>query len=306
MNAQAKIADLDKMALKAKLRGILPPVTMPFDEQSRLLPNAIAAQMDWTLKAGANAVVAGGSTGEGHALSDGEFKEAMVATAEAVDGRAPFVAGLIVNSTKEAVDRVRLLDGLKIDALQVTPVHYLFKPGADATVEHFRTIWEETGIPILIYNVIPWNYLSVDLMLRIMDEVPGVVGMKQSSGDLKALADLVQAVKPDNIVLTGIDALLYPSFSLGADGAISALTAAVPGVTAKLFKLVEAGEHDAARDLHRKLNTLWNALRHDNLPACVKYIQHCQGMPMYFPRAPMEKVSAEQKAGIDAALKGLI
>ena len=61
------------------------------------------------------------------------------------------------------------LKGLNIAALQVTPVHYLFKPDADATVQHFREIYDATGIPILIYNVIPWNYLSVDLMLRIMD-----------------------------------------------------------------------------------------------------------------------------------------
>jgi 4-hydroxy-tetrahydrodipicolinate synthase len=306
MNVDARISALDKPTLKSRLTGILPPVTMPFDAQSRLLPEAIAAQMEWTLAAGASGVVAGGSTGEGHALSDGEFRDAMFATAEAVDGRAPFVAGLIVNSTKEAIDRVKMLDGLKIDALQVTPVHYLFKPGADATVRHFKTIWEETGIPILIYNVIPWNYLDINLMLRVMDEVPGVVGMKQSSGDLKSLSDLIQTCKPDNIVLTGIDALLYPGFALGADGAISALTAALPGATTKLFKLTRAGNHPEALELHRRLNTLWNALRHDNLPACVKYIQHCQGLPMYAPRAPMEPVTAEQRTAIDAALKGLI
>ena len=306
MNAETKIKGLDKAALKASLQGILPPVTMPFDAQSRLVPGAIAQQMDWTLNAGATAVVAGGSTGEGHALSDGEFKEAMTATHEAVAGRAPFLAGLIVNSTKEAIDRVRLLDGMQVDALQVTPVHYLFKPGADATVEHFRRIWEETGIPILIYNVIPWNYLSVDVMLRIMDEVPGVVGMKQSSGDLKALSDLVQRVKPDNLVLTGIDALLYSGFALGADGAISALTAALPKQTTELYKMTKAGRHDEGIALHRKLADLWNVLNHDNLPACVKYIQHVQGLPMFEPRAPMEKVSAEQRSRIDAALKPLL
>ena len=175
---------------------------MPFDEQGNLAADAIAEQMDWTIKSGANGVVAGGSTGEGHTLSTDEFVEAMRATHDGVGGRVPFLAGLIVNSTREAIDRTKAVADLKIDALQVTPVHYLFKPGPDATVEHFRQIWEETGIPILIYNVIPWNYLSVELMLRIMEEVPGVVGMKQSSGDLKSVSDLVQSVKSDNIVLT--------------------------------------------------------------------------------------------------------
>jgi len=297
---------LDKSALKKSLTGILPPVTMPFDEKGHLVPNAIAPQIDWIFESGADAVVAGGSTGEGHALNDGEFRDAMAATHEAVNGRKPFVAGLIVNSTLEAIERVRLLDGMKVDALQVTPVHYLFKPGPEATIEHFRQIWEECGIPILIYNVIPWNYLSADLMLKIMDEVPGVVGMKQSSGDLKSLSDLVQSAKPDNLVLSGIDALLYSAFAMGADGAISALTSALPGATSKLFKLTREGKHEEALEIHWKLNSLWNVLRHDNLPACVKYIQHRQGLPMYGPRAPMEPVSAEQKNAIDAALKGLI
>ena len=139
-------------------------------------------------------------------------------------------------------------------------------------------------------------------MLAIMDAVPGVVGMKQSSGDVKSVSDLMLRSKPENIVLTGIDALLYPSFALGAHGAISALTCAVPGVTVKLFNAVQAGDHKTAKDIHFRLNALWNALRHDNLPACVKYIQHRQGLPMFHPRAPMERVTDDQKKAIDAAL----
>lgn len=297
---------IDKPALKRAFQGIIPPVTMPFDDKGTLAPDAIAEQIEWSLKSGAAGVVAGGSTGEGHTLSSEEFVDAMTATAEALAGRAPFVAGLIVNSTKEAIDRTHLVSSLKVDALQVTPVHYLFKPGPDATVEHFRRIWEETGIPIIIYNVIPWNYLPVELMLRVMDEVPGVIGMKQSSGDLKSLSDLVQSVKPDNVVLSGIDALLYSGFSLGADGAISALTAALPGPTSRLFALVREGRHEEGLALHRKLNTLWNATSHDNLPACVKYIQHRQGLPLYAPRAPMEPVSDAQKKRIDTALADLL
>ena len=215
----------------------------------------------------------------------------------------PFVVGLIVNSTIEAIERTKKIAHLKPAALQVTPVHYLFKPGAEATIRHFREIYDETGVPILIYNVIPWNYLSADLMLKIMEEVPGVVGMKQSSGDLKSLSDLLQNARKDNIVLTGIDALLYPGFSLGADGAISALTSAVPKQTVELYNAVKKGDHARALELHWKLNGLWNVVRHDNLPACTKYIQSRQGVDYFLPRAPMEPVSDEQKRVIDGALK---
>jgi 4-hydroxy-tetrahydrodipicolinate synthase len=102
-------------------------------------------------------------------------------------------------------------------------------------------------------------------------------------------------VSPNNVVPSGIDALLHPSFALGAHGAISALTAAVPGVCVKLWNAVQAKDHDTALAIHNNLNRLWNVLRHDNLPACVKYIQHRQGLGMFYPRAPMDPVSDAQK-----------
>ncbi|MCR8725201.1 dihydrodipicolinate synthase family protein [Frigidibacter sp. ROC022] len=290
------------LSVRNKLTGILPPLSMPFDAEGNLVPDALGPQIDLMIESGVRAVVVGGSTGEGHTLSSDEFARAMTEAHAATAGRVPFVAGLIVNSTREAIDRIEMLGDIKIDALQVTPVHYLFKPGLKATIEHFRAIWEATRIPILIYNVIPWNYLSVEAMLTIMDEVPGVVGMKQSSGDLKSVSDLLLAAKPENLVLSGIDALLYPAFSMGAHGAISALTCAVPAATVAIFDAVQRGDHAGALDLHFKLNALWNAMPHDMLPACVKYVQSRQGLPLYQPRAPMERVDADRMRLIDAAV----
>lgn len=293
-------------SIAAKLTGIIPPITMPFDQSGNLVPSAIAEQVNFMVEQGVHGMVAGGSTGEGHTLNDADFTTSMRAVHDAIDGRVPFLAGLIINSTRAAIERVQMVKGMNIAALQVTPVHYLFKPSADATVQHFRTIWEETGIPIIIYNVVPWNYLSCDLMLRIMDEVPGVIGMKQSAGDLKLVSDLLHRMKPENVVLTGTDALLYPAFSLGVHGAISALTSAVPGLTVKLWDLVKAGDHKAALDLHYRIADLWDVLPHDNLPACVKYCQHRQGLPLHLPRQPMEPVNDSQKALIDRALDALL
>jgi 4-hydroxy-tetrahydrodipicolinate synthase len=130
--------------------------------------------------------------------------------------------------------------------------------------------------------------------------------MKQSGGDLKSVSDLLLRCKPDNLVLSGVDALLYPGFCLGMHGAITALTSAVPGVIVKLQKAVEANDHATARELHFKLNALWNSLNHDNLPACVKYIQHLQGVSMFEPRAPMMRVSEAQKDAIKKTLQPLL
>jgi len=279
---------------------------MPFDIKGDLVKGGLREQIDFIVEQGASGVVAGGSTGEGQTLTDAEYASVMREAYDATAGRVPFLAGLIVQSTRSAIERAQMLKGMKIAALQVTPVHYLFKPDADATVEHFRTIAEATGIPILIYNVIPWNYLSVDLMLRIMDEVPGVIGMKQSGGDLKSLSDLLLRCKPENVVLSGVDALLYPGFCLGMHGAISALTSAVPGTVVRIQKAVQANDHETARGLHFQLAALWNTLNHDNLPACIKYIQHLQGTRMFEPRAPMMRVTEQQKVTIKAALQPLL
>ncbi len=297
---------LSAQPMRQQLSGVIPPITMPFDLNGNLVKGGLREQIDFIVAQGASGVVAGGSTGEGHTLTDSEYAAVMQEAHEATAGRVPFLAGLIVQSTRSAIERARLLEGMNVAALQVTPVHYLFKPDADATVEHFRAIAEATGLPILIYNVIPWNYLGVDLMLRIMDEVPGVVGMKQSGGDLKSLSDLLLRCKPGNIVLSGVDALLYPGFCLGMHGAISALTSAVPGTVVRIQKAVQQNDHTTARDLHFKLAALWNTLNHDNLPACIKYIQHLQGLRMFEPRAPMMRVTDAQKAAIKVALQPLL
>lgn len=288
------------------ITGIMPPVTSPFNKSGILQRDGFKPQVDFIMEAGAHGIVVGGSTGEGHTLDRQEFSNSMHLASDALNGRGGLLAGLIVNSTQEAIERIKMLDGLKVHALQVTPVHYLFKPGAQATIDHFKAISDSTDIPILIYNVIQWNYLSVDLMLRIMEEVPGVVGMKQSNGDLKSVSDLLTRIKPNNLVITGIDAMLYPAFTLGAHGAITALTAAVPEAVVKLWNAVQAGDHKLAKNLHFKLGKLYNAFNHDNLPACTKYAQHRQGVPMFYPKPPMEQVDDLQKVRIDAALDELL
>ena len=95
-------------------------------------------------------------------------------------------------------------------------------------VKHFDTLASRTGLPIIIYNVVPWTYLSPALLARIIASVPGVVGVKQSAGDMKLLADLLLLVGDGARIMTAVDALLYPSFALGAHGAIAAILTAAP------------------------------------------------------------------------------
>jgi 4-hydroxy-tetrahydrodipicolinate synthase len=217
----------------------------------------------------------------------------------------PVIAGIIVDSTRDAIRRGKAVLGLGVAALQVTPVHYLFRPDDDAMQGHFRAIAEATGLPIVIYNVVPWSYLSPQLLVRIMREVPGVIGVKQSAGDLKLFADLMLMAGPQNRIFSAVDALLYPSFALGAHGSIAAILTAAPRACVELWDAVQAGDHALALDWHRRLLVLWNALVADNLPACTKYAQTLQGVPAGSPRAPMPPASQAQQRAIAAALRGI-
>lgn len=288
-----------------KLHGIIPPMTTPFKKNGDLDLSLVKPQVDWLIGAGAHGLAAAGSTGEGHALDAAESKDLMVATVEAARGRVPVVAGVIVDSTREAIRRGRAVRDLKVAALQVTPVHYLFRPDDDSMIAHFRAVCDETGLPVIIYNVVPWTYLSPKLLCRIMKEVPGVIGVKQSAGDLKLLADLMIMAQPQNLIFSAVDALLYSSFALGAHGAVAAILTAAPRACVDLWNSVKKGDHARGHKLHRKLLPLWNALVSDNLPACTRYAQALQGCKAGYPRAPMPLPSAEQQRRIKAALDGL-
>ena len=287
------------------LFGIIPPTTTPFSADGGVDEPAARAQVRWLLGQGVHGLASGGSTGEGQTLDVDEFRRLIAATVEEAAGRVPVVAGIIVDSTRDAIRRGKAVADLGVAALQVTPVHYLFRPTDEAMGQHFRALTEETGLPVLIYNVIPWSYLSPALLCRIMREVPGVIGVKQSAGDLKLVADLLTMAQPGNLIFSAVDALLYPSFALKAHGSIAAILSAAPRACVDLWDAVQAGDHARALDLHTRLLKLWNAMAGDNLPACTKYAQTVQGCPGGYPRAPMPAASPAQQAAIREALAGL-
>ena len=287
------------------LHGIIPPMTTPFGADGELRLDLVKGQMDWLVGQGVHGLAAGGSTGEGHALDAVEFRDLIAATVEAAAGRVPVIAGIIVDSTRDAIRRAKMVRDMKVAALQVTPVHYLFRPDDDAMQQHFKTVAEETGMPVIIYNVVPWSYLSPALLVRIMRAVPGVIGVKQSAGDLKLVADLLNTADPNHLILSAVDALLYPSFALGAHGSIAAILTAAPHACVQLWDAVQAGDHKRALDLHRRLLPLWNVMVGDNLPACTKAAQALQGCDAGLPRAPMPAATPRQQDAIAAALRGL-
>ena len=292
----------------SSIQGIIPPLVTPFASDDRVDEQAHRAEVRHMVRsAGVHGLAVCGSTGEGHTLSIDETRRITAWTIEEVEGRIPVITGIIADSTGAAVERARAVADLGVVALQVTPVHYLFRPDDESMLHFFSTVAEKSGLPVIIYNVVPSCYLLPSLLLRILKQAEGVIGVKQSASDMKALADLLLLVGEAGIqdrvrILSAVDALLYPSFQLGSHGAVAAILTAVPEWSVELWDAVQAGDTARALRLHSNLLALWNAMDAPNLPSNVRTAMAMRGRRGGQARSPMPPSSSEQCLRIRQAL----
>jgi 4-hydroxy-tetrahydrodipicolinate synthase len=286
--------------------GVIAPMTTPFSSSGELNAKSIRSQVEFLVRERADSLAVGGSTGEGQTLDADELRACVSEVRDAMPADMPLIASTICDSTRQAIRSIKAVEGLGVDAIQLTPVHYLFRPDDEMMIEHFRVIHEETGMPLIIYNVVHWCYLSPELTVRLMNEVPGVMGIKQSAGDLKLFADLMINAPKDRKIYSAVDALMYPSFCLGTPGVIAATPSGIPRATALLRDAVAKGDHANALRLHEAILRFWNATDHYNLPACIRYAQSLQGVDAGFPRMPMRPATEAQRAKIKPALEAVL
>ncbi len=292
--------------MQTRLKGVIPALVTPFDSDGEIDEAAFRAQVRFMLGKGVHGVCVGGSTGEGYALETAELRRLTAAAVEEVAGRIPVVAGIIANSTREVIARGRAVADLGIEAIQVTPTFYVFQTDEESLFGYFKEIWESVGKPVLLYNVIPWNLLSTDFVLRILNDIPGVVGIKQSGGDIHRMAEMLLHVPEGKVILAAIDGLLYPCFAVGAHGTLAASPTAAPGPVVALWDAVQAGDHAKGMAIHRSLLEFWRKMPHANLPACVKYCLELQGCRSGKPRRPMPYPGAAEQAVIAPLLRALL
>lgn len=290
------------MAMTSGLHGMISTVVTPFDENDRVDLELLRGEVKYLLDQGVTALCACGSTGEGQTLSVEESQAICEVVVDEVAGRVPVVGGVIQNSTAQAIRYSLALKEAGVDYLQVTPVHYVFAPSADETIEHYRLVGEAVGLPIVLYNVVPWALVPVDTIERLAS-VPQVVAVKQSGGDMHLLVDLLARVRDRFTILAALDDLHYPAFVLGAHGALAAVPTVTPKLSVQLWDAVQAGDHEAALALHERILTVWRAIDGPNLPATIKAALQLQGREGGLPRKPFAPATPQERERIAAALR---
>ncbi|MGB3399185.1 MAG: 4-hydroxy-tetrahydrodipicolinate synthase [Candidatus Deferrimicrobiaceae bacterium] len=239
--------------------GAIVATVTPF-RNGNLDKNALKKLVTFQIDNGTDGIVPCGTTGESATLSFEEHERVIDIVLESADGRVPVIAGTGSNNTKEAVALTRYAKKAGVSgALVITP--YYNKPTQDGLLRHFRAVAESADIPIILYNV-PGRTgvnMAAQTVARLA-EIPNIVGVKEASGNLTQVCDIIRMTPKKFCVLSGDDALFFPMMALGAKGVISVTSNVAPRLMAELYDTYVIGEISRARDIHYHLWPLFQAL----------------------------------------------
>ena len=258
---------------------------------------------------GTDGLIPCGTTGESPSLSHDEHRRVVELVIEASRGRIRVVAGTGSNSTAEAIDMTKHAERAgATGALVVNP--YYNKPTQEGLYRHFRAVAESVAIPILLYNIQSRTAINVetDTLARLVRDAKNIVGVKEASGSLDQMSQVIAACGPDFSVLSGDDNITLPLLVIGGSGVVSVIANIVPRETADLVHAALEGDWKRARDLHYRLFPLARAAFLETNPIPIKEAMALAGMIEPEFRLPMCRMSDANREKLRAILKpyGLI
>ncbi|WP_439182404.1 4-hydroxy-tetrahydrodipicolinate synthase [Carboxylicivirga taeanensis] len=291
---------------KFDLKGSVVAIVTPFKENGEIDVEAFDKLIDWHLENGTNGIVVCGTTGETPALTGDEDAFLIERAVKQVAGRIPVIAGTGSNSTEECIKYTRNAKAMGVDAVLVVGPYYN-KPTDKGMYIHFSSVAQAVDIPIILYNVPgrTGSSISVDTAIKLANEFPNIVGIKEASGDLALFAELV-AKRPDGFVIySGDDFLAAPANILGADGCISVIANVIPNDFAQLMEASLNGKVEVMNELFYKYRQLMDLMFVESNPMPVKTALAAMGRVNEVFRSPMCSMDAENKSQLLDELKKL-
>lgn len=253
-----------------RLQGCGTALVTPFTADGAVDLPALRALVDWQIAEGIDFLVPCGSTGEAQTLSEAERERVVAAVVEVAAGRVPVMAGATSNDTARAVDETRRMCRLGADfILSATP--YYNKPTQDGLYRHLAMVADAADKPVCLYNVPGRTAVNLrpDTTVRLADH-PNIVAIKEASGDLRQIMEILRRRPPGFAVLSGDDWMTLPVVTAGGDGLVSVTSNEVPGPMTAFVHLVLSGDLEWGRDWHYRLLPLMDANFLETNPAPVK------------------------------------
>src|SRR6516225_2520825 len=286
------------------INGIFPALTTPFEVDGAVSLAGVKENIGRYNKTGLAGYVVLGSTGESVMLSRDEGESVLIAVKESAAAEKILIAGTGAESTAETIARTKRAASFGYQAaLFKTPYYYKPAYRAETYLHHYRAVADASPIPILLYSVPIFTGVTLETpeILALADH-SNVAGIKDSSGSIQRVGEIVAGAPSSFQVLTGGAAVVYPALAVGARGAILALASALPEKCVELFQLVQLGQHERARALQLQLVQVSKRIVSENGIAGVKYGMDLRGYRGGVPRLPLLPLREEKKQQIAALL----
>ncbi len=285
------------------LSGAFTALITPF-RNGGIDERALRSLVDFQIEQGINGLVPCGTTGESVTLSPAEHDRVIEIVIEQTAGRAPVIAGTGSNDTRSTIERTRHARVAGASAALVV-VPYYNKPTQEGMIRHFSMIAEAVDLPIVLYNVPGRTGVNMlpDTTLQLA-QIPNVIAIKEASGNVDQVSEIVIGAPNGFAVLSGDDSLTLPIISVGGLGVISVTSNIAPRAVAEMISAALAGDFQAARSVHQRLFNLNRAMFLDNNPTSVKTAAEILGLCSSEMRAPLTELSAASRIRLTQALAG--
>ena len=278
----------------------------PFKEDFSIDYEALVNLVNYHLDNGADFFCILATTGEAPCLSREEKNELTAVVKRVVNGRVPILKYCGGNNTAAVVEEIKTTDWSGIDGiLSICP--YYNKPSQEGLYQHFKAIAKASPLPIVLYNV-PGRVgvnMTAETTVRIASEFTNVVAIKEASGNLEQVDEIIKNKPKHFEVISGDDALTFPMIASGAVGVISVIGNALPKEFSRMIRLEFRGEYEPARKIHHQFTELYKLLFVDGNPAGCKALLNDMGMIEHVLRLPLVPTRIETKQKMNEILKGM-
>ena len=263
---------------KVNLKGMGVAMITPFMNNGDVDYAALSRLIDYQLQNGTDYLVVLGTTAETSTLTQEEQEKVIQLFVSKVKGQIPIVLGVGGNNTRSVVEKLKTDDFTGIDAI-LSVVPYYSKPSQEGIYQHYKHIAEATSLPIVLYNV-PGRTgvnMTAETTLRLARDFENVVAIKEASGNMTQMGDIIKNKPNDFQVISGDDGITFPLITLGAVGVISVIGNAFPKEFSRMARLALAGDYANALTIHHSFTELFELLFVDGNPAGVKSMLNMMG-----------------------------
>ncbi|MSR32202.1 MAG: 4-hydroxy-tetrahydrodipicolinate synthase [Gemmataceae bacterium] len=277
------------------IHGIIPPLATPFKDNEDLDLEKLKWFIDHQIAAGVHGIFILGTNSEFYALDEDEKQRVIATTMEKVNKRVPVFAGTGAETTREAVRLTRMAEKEGVDGVSViTP--YFISPNQNEIHDHYKKIAEATSLRVLLYNnPVTCGGLKIDpATVGKLAQIPNIVGIKDSSGDLQNTIEYLRSVPSSFAVMQGRDTLIFSALQLGARGAVPATGNIAPALLVEIYEKFKKGDVQGAREAQARVHPLRMALTLGTAPGGVKSALAMLGTPIGPCRSPVSGVPKEK------------